>query len=101
MLRRRTERGAKLAQAFQQRWRFGIVEGKIAMLTIMPEPLPALPAPVAAYINSTNACDLPALLSTFADDALVNDQLARIDDESHRQPLRFAVIGVKRCEFLR
>lgn len=75
VLRRRTERGAKLAQAFQERWRFGIVEGKIAMLTIMPEPLPALPAPVAAYINSTNACDLPALLSTFADDALVNDQL--------------------------
>jgi hypothetical protein len=68
---------SKLAQAFQQRWRFGIVEGKIAMLTIMPEPLPALPAPVAAYINSTNACDLAALLSTFADDALVNDSHSR------------------------
>jgi hypothetical protein len=35
----------------------------------------ALPAPVAAYIQATNACDLDALLATFVDDALVNDQL--------------------------
>ena len=34
-----------------------------------------LPAPVAAYIHATNACDLRALLTTFVDDALVNDQL--------------------------
>jgi ketosteroid isomerase-like protein len=34
-----------------------------------------LPAPVAAYIQATNACDLNALLATFVDDALVNDQL--------------------------
>src|SRR3984957_8754171 len=34
-----------------------------------------LPASVAAYIQATNACDLDALLTTFVDDALVNDQL--------------------------
>src|SRR5271154_3579872 len=34
-----------------------------------------LPASVAAYIRATNACDLDALLATFVDDALVNDQL--------------------------
>ena len=34
-----------------------------------------LPASVAAYIQATNACDLDALLATFVDDALVNDQL--------------------------
>src|SRR3984885_3342201 len=34
-----------------------------------------LPASVAAYIHATNACDLDALLATFVDDALVNDQL--------------------------
>jgi hypothetical protein len=39
------------------------------------EPVPALCAPVAAYIDATNALDLHALLATFADDALVNDQL--------------------------
>jgi hypothetical protein len=33
-----------------------------------------LPASVAAYIQSTNACDLDALLATFVDDAPVNDQ---------------------------
>src|ERR1700734_2516537 len=34
-----------------------------------------LPASVAAYVQATNACDLDALLATFVDDALVNDQL--------------------------
>jgi hypothetical protein len=75
VLRMRTKYGTKVARAFQQRWRFGISENTIVMLTIMPEPLPALPVPVAAYINAANAFDLRALLSAFADDALVNDQL--------------------------
>ena len=30
---------------------------------------------VAAYIRAANLCDLDALLATFVDDALVNDQL--------------------------
>lgn len=34
-----------------------------------------LPPPVAAYIRATNDGDLDALLETFVDDALVNDQL--------------------------
>jgi hypothetical protein len=34
-----------------------------------------LPPSVAAYIRATNASDLDALLATFVDDALVNDQL--------------------------
>jgi hypothetical protein len=38
-------------------------------------PLPALPPPVSAYVQSTNSFDLEGLLSAFADDALVNDQL--------------------------
>jgi hypothetical protein len=72
---RRTERGTKLARTTQQRWRFGILGDRIGTLTIMPEPLPALPAPVAAFINAANTFDLRALLAAFADDALVNDQL--------------------------
>ena len=35
----------------------------------------ALPPSVTAYIRATNASDLDALLATFVDDALVNDQL--------------------------
>jgi hypothetical protein len=35
----------------------------------------SLPASVAAYIRATNRCDLDALMATFVDDALVNDQL--------------------------
>ena len=30
---------------------------------------------VAAYVEATNSCDLDRLLATFAEDALVNDQL--------------------------
>jgi hypothetical protein len=75
VLRIGTKHDEKVTLALQQRWRFWISGDTIVMLTIMPEPLPALPAPVAAYINAANAFDLRALLSTFADDALVNDQL--------------------------
>jgi hypothetical protein len=40
-----------------------------------PIALPALSPVVAAYVEATNSCDLDRLLATFADDALVNDQL--------------------------
>jgi hypothetical protein len=40
-----------------------------------PVPPSALPPLVAAYVKATNGSDLDALLATFADDALVNDQL--------------------------
>src|ERR1700744_5471700 len=35
----------------------------------------ALPPLTAAYIQATNSCDIERLLATFAEDALVNDQL--------------------------
>jgi len=35
----------------------------------------ALPAAVLAFVRATNNGDLPAIIATFADDALVNDQL--------------------------
>ncbi|HWW29200.1 MAG TPA: nuclear transport factor 2 family protein [Steroidobacteraceae bacterium] len=40
-----------------------------------PSDVLTLPRPVAAYVAATNAFDLDRLLATFADDALVNDQL--------------------------
>jgi hypothetical protein len=38
--------------------------------------LVALPPQVAAYVDATNSFDLERLLATFAQDALVNDQLS-------------------------
>jgi hypothetical protein len=43
-----------------------------------PFPLNApvvLPPPVAAYVEATNSFEIERLLATFAEDALVNDQL--------------------------
>jgi hypothetical protein len=40
-----------------------------------------LPAPVAAYIASTNASDIEALLATFSNDALVNDHRNEFTDQ--------------------
>jgi hypothetical protein len=40
-----------------------------------PSARDALPTLVAAYVEATNSFDLDGLLTAFADDALVNDQL--------------------------
>ena len=40
-----------------------------------PKGSPVLSPPVSAYVEATNSFDLEGLLATFADDALVNDQL--------------------------
>jgi hypothetical protein len=40
-----------------------------------PKALAVLSPSVAAYVEATNSFDLERLLATFADDALVNDQL--------------------------
>jgi len=42
---------------------------------IPPNAPVALPPLVAAYVGATNSFDLERLLATFAEDALVNDQL--------------------------
>jgi hypothetical protein len=43
--------------------------------SVAPNPLVALPPLVAAYVEATNSFDLERLMATFAEDALVNDQL--------------------------
>ena len=46
------------------------------MKTPFPPNAPAaLPPPVAAYVEATNSFEIERLLATFAEDALVNDQL--------------------------
>jgi ketosteroid isomerase-like protein len=63
------------ARPVQLDWRFAVAGVKIAALTITEETAPDLPSPVAAYVQAVNTFDLDALLATFADDAVVNDQL--------------------------
>jgi hypothetical protein len=41
----------------------------------LPETPAALPPLVATFVEATNGADLERLVTTFADDALVNDQL--------------------------
>jgi len=48
---------------------------KILALMVADERGPDVPEPLAAYVRATNAGQLDALLATFADDAVVNDEL--------------------------
>src|SRR5580692_8148836 len=51
---------------------------KVCFVPRYPDPTntpPALPPLVAAYVEATNSFDIERLLATFAEDALVNDQL--------------------------
>ena len=44
--------------------------------TSLPQSAPvALPPPLSTYVEATNSFDLERLMATFAEDALVNDQL--------------------------
>lgn len=56
-------------------WCFTVAGRRISALTVSQAPALALPVPVFAFICATNTLDLDRLLATFADDALVNDQL--------------------------
>jgi hypothetical protein len=47
----------------------------LQMIPYHDEMTAGLPPSVAAFIRATNLSDLDALLETFVDDALVNDQL--------------------------
>lgn len=63
-----------------------------------PSDVRALPRPVGAYVTATNAFDLDRLLATFADDALVNDQLRAIREWAERdiigERLTINVVGL-------
>jgi len=54
---------------------FRMDAGRLVQIRVGPTPCPRVPAPVTDYVRATNRGDLVALLSTFAPDALVNDQL--------------------------
>ncbi len=54
---------------------FRMDAGRLVQIRVGPTPCPRVPAPFTEYVRATNRGDLVALLSTFAPDALVNDQL--------------------------
>jgi hypothetical protein len=77
-------------------WLLTIEGGRISELTIARARPIDLPAPVAAYVLATNTFDLDALVSAFADDALVNDQLCEYwGTAAIREWAERAVIGVR------
>jgi SnoaL-like protein len=71
-----TERRVGPASHVQLCWRFRTSAGRITEIAISPEPLPQMPPVISTFILGVNTGDLDALLSTFAVDALVNDQLS-------------------------
>jgi ketosteroid isomerase-like protein len=69
------ESGSGGGRPAQLEWSFTTTREGISTLTIVPDEAHDLPLPVESYILAMNTFDLDALLATFADDALVNDQL--------------------------
>jgi hypothetical protein len=63
------------AGSFQMDWKMTLSGSKILALDIGPATTLRLPAVILTYIRAMNSFDLDQLLDTFADDALVNDQL--------------------------
>jgi hypothetical protein len=59
----------------EQQWTLAMKADEIATIAVERLVVPPLPEPIAAYIRATNRHDLEALLASFHDDALVNDQL--------------------------
>ena len=59
--------GAQLSSTFEP--------GTMTKSSVPPNAPVALPPLVAAYVEATNNFDLEGLIATFAEDALVNDQL--------------------------
>jgi hypothetical protein len=65
---------ADLARPDRFDWCLSVRHDQVTALTIRQTSVPELPGVVADFVRATNAFDLEALLATFAEDALVNDQ---------------------------
>jgi hypothetical protein len=65
--------GSGEAEYFE--WVFTTSGQKISALSVRTPQLRQMPSAVAAYVLATNLFDIDGLLNTFAEDAIVNDQL--------------------------
>ena len=64
--------------------------------SVPPNAPVALPPLVAAYVEATNSFDLERLMATFAEDALVNDQLRdHWGKPAIREWVKREIIGVR------
>jgi hypothetical protein len=64
--------------------------------SVPPNARVALPPLVAAYVEATNSFDLERLMATFAEDALVNDQLRdHWGKPAIREWVKREIIGVR------
>ena len=63
------------AKPEQLDWSFTMAGQRIAALSIRNSEVPDMPPSVAAYILATNVSDIDGILNTFAENAVVNDQL--------------------------
>ena len=71
-----SERGEDGASREMQRdWRLTVRASRVASVSIEPSEVLNLPAPIEAYVRATNSSNLDALVATFHEGALVNDQL--------------------------
>ncbi|MDI4231340.1 hypothetical protein OZ411_00750 [Bradyrhizobium sp. Arg237L] len=61
--------------ATQLDWTLSIRDEKVSALAIARSVVPESPAPVTAFILAINTFNISRLLDSFADDAIVNDQL--------------------------
>ena len=68
-----TRPGAK--SPVRRHWRLQAQGNRITAIETAQAGEPDLPAPVAAFVQATNARDLEGIMTTFADDAVVNDDL--------------------------
>ena len=70
------ERSARAGDTEAHRnWCFRLGSDCVATVRIEEQPMPELPPVVSNYVRATNRFDLDGLVATFAEGALVNDQL--------------------------
>ena len=62
-----------VTEPFQLDWHFGLRDGRVARLRMVEQKLD-LPKPVLHFVQALNMFDLEGAVTTFAEDALVNDQ---------------------------
>ena len=85
-------------------WTLRAVDGQILCVNIESRPCPELPAAIAEFVEAVNKKKVAAILETFAENALVNDEFVdywRIDEIEKwieknviAKSLRLFVVGV-------
>jgi hypothetical protein len=93
--------GTSASGALQLEWRFTLRGDRISALNVSHKPALELLAPVSTFIYATNTLNLDMLLATFADDALVNDQLRDLwGADAIRKWATHDIIGIRMAMYV-